>query len=53
MLWEQEMYTPFSYNKLTENFHFFASDVKTIIYIIFFDDINNDYKYNNLKKLGM
>lgn len=25
-LWEQELYTPFSYNKLTSNFHYFASD---------------------------
>lgn len=25
-VWEQEMYTPFSYNQLTKNFHYFPAD---------------------------
>ena len=27
MLWEQEMYTPFKYHRLTDHFHHFAADV--------------------------
>ena len=46
MLWEQEMYTPFSYNKLTENFHFFASDVK-IKFLLYSLNLNITF---NIKK---
>lgn len=33
LLWEQEMYKPFQYNRVTNNFHWFISDVRKIVII--------------------
>ena len=52
-LWEQEMYTPFSYNQLTKNFHYFASDVRICEIEYFFSNLISYGSNNRIAMLGL